>query len=248
MLADVGTPGAKELKRALALEITVEQRFRILEVIDLVTRELRDEITYSLGDANPKIRRAAFRLAERLKDNAIIEAVLPFIDREDLAVVKGTIRSLAQMGSVTAAKAVANTLSKTQDPELVIVCCQALGQVGDPASVEALVQVLGRQGRFWPRRRPWPDQVRATAALALAQIPHPWAIQALAKFADDSHAQIRQIASSALRAPTDAPGPEAREDSTVPELSQALSQLPADSTDFERDAEKETVEEGAETE
>ena len=204
MLADVGPAGARELKRALALEITVEQRFRILEVIDLVTRDLKTEITYSLGDANPKIRRAAFRLAERMKDDEIMEVVAPFAHREDLAVVKGTIRSLAHMGSIAAAKAVTAILDKTGDPELAIVCCQALGQIGDPASVKALVKALGRRRRLglapW-----WPPQVRATAALALAQIRHPWAKTALTKFARDPEAQVRQIATSQPAAAAAAP-------------------------------------------
>ena len=207
MLADLGPPGGRELKRALALEITVEQRFRILEVIDLVTRDLKTEITYSLGDANPKIRRAAFRLAERMKDNEIIEVVVPFAHRDDPAVVKGTIRSLAQMGSIAAAKAVAAILDKTRDPELAIVCCQALGQIGDPASVKALVKALGRRRRFGLGRW-WPPQVRATAALALAQIRHPWAQDALSKFTRDPEGQVRQIASSHAEAAAASPAPE----------------------------------------
>ena len=76
-----------------------------------------------------------------------------------------SVRSLAQMGSVTAAKAVATILDKTRDPELAIVCCQALGQIGDPASVKALVKALGRRRRFGLGRW-WPPQVRATAAFA----------------------------------------------------------------------------------
>ncbi|MEE9264585.1 MAG: HEAT repeat domain-containing protein, partial [Vicinamibacteria bacterium] len=207
MLADLGPAGGRELKRALALEITVEQRFRILEVIDLVTRDLKTEITYSLGDANPKIRRAAFRLAERMKDNQIIEVVVPFAHREDLAVVKGTIRSLAQMGSIAAAKAVAAILDKTRAPELAIVCCQALGQIGDPASVEALVKALGRRRRFGLGRW-WPPQVRATAALALAQIRHRWAKDALKQFARDPEPQVRQIAISHPEAAAASPQPE----------------------------------------
>ena len=195
MLADVGVASGRELKRALALEITVEQRFRILEVIDLVTRDLKTEITYCLGDGNPKIRRAAFRLAERMKDNEIIEVVAPFAHCEDVAVVKGTVRSLAQMGSIAAAKAVTTILDKTRDPEVAIACCQGLGQIGDPASVRALVKALGRRRRLGTARW-WPPQVRATAALALAQIRHPWAIDALRRFARDPEAQVRQIATS----------------------------------------------------
>ncbi len=241
MLADVGPAGGRELKRALALEITVEQRFRILEVVDLVTRNLKTEVTYSLGDANPKICRAAFRLAERMKEDEIIEVVLPFAHSEDLAVVKGTIRSLAQMGSVTAAKAVAKILGKIRDPELAIVCCQALGQIGDPASVEALVKALGRRRRLGLARW-WPPQVRATAALALAQIRHPWAKHALRKFAGDPEAQIRQIATSR----PEPAAPSLEPDSVLEEPADSPMGLAPEPEEVTPESDREEVEEKAE--
>jgi HEAT repeat protein len=196
LLAEMGPAAAEQIKTALNLEVTVEQRFRILEVIDIITRDLRDEVAYCVGDNNPKIRRAAFRLAERLMDEGLIDILAPFAGSTDPGVVKGTIRSLAHLGSKRAAAALSEILAQLSDPELVVACCQALGQIGDPVGIEALGDVLA-QKRFGFLGYRWNDQVRATAALALRQIDDPAAAAVLQPFAKDRDARIRQLSRTA---------------------------------------------------
>jgi len=196
LLAEMGPDAADQIKTALNLEVTVEQRFRILEVIDIITQDLRDEVAYCVGDGNPKIRRAAFRLAERLHDENLIEILAPFATSSDPGVVKGTIRSLAHLRSQRAASALSDILGTLRDPELVVACCQALGQIGDPAGIEALGAVLAERRLGFLGYR-WNDQVRATAALALRQVGDPAAAAVLRPFAEDRDARIRQLSRSA---------------------------------------------------
>jgi diguanylate cyclase (GGDEF)-like protein len=196
LLAEMGPAAAAQIKTALNLEVTVEQRFRILEVIDIITHDLRDEVAYSLGDGNPKIRRAAFRLAERLHDDRLIDVLAPFAASNDPGVVKGAIRSLAHLRSNPAAVVLAEILVTLRDPELVVACCQALGQIGDPAGIEALGNILSEK-RFGFLGFRWNDQVRATAALALRQIADPSAATVLRPFMEDRDARIRQLSRGA---------------------------------------------------
>ena len=196
LLAEMGSAAAERIKTALNLEVTVEQRFRILEVIDIVTQDLRDEVAYCLGDSNPKIRRAAFRLAERLNDVGLIPILAPFAASADPGVVKGTIRSMAHLRSSAAAVALSEIVETLRDPELVVACCQALGQIGDPAGIDALGSVLAaKRFAFFGYR--WDDQVRATAALALRQIGDPSAAVVLEAFVEDRDARIRQLSRAA---------------------------------------------------
>ena len=127
LLSDMGHEAAQLVKRSLNVEVTVEQRFRVLEVIDLVTSDLRDELAYSLGDSNPKIRRAAFRLADRLNDDSLIDVLLPFASSEDPNIVKGAIRSLATLGSSAAVEAVAAALNDAKEPELATASATEVG-------------------------------------------------------------------------------------------------------------------------
>ncbi len=196
LLAEMGPAGAEQIRKALNLEVTVEQRFRILEVIDIVTQDLRDEVAYSVGDGNPKIRRAAFRLAERLHDEGLIEILAPFAASNDPGVVKGTIRSLAHLRTTRAAVVLSEILETLRDPELVIACCQALGQIADPAGIVALGNILAHK-RFGFLGYRWNDQVRATAALALRQIGDPQAAVALQPFAEDRDARVRRLSRGA---------------------------------------------------
>jgi len=195
ILADMGPGAIRAIKRSLTLEVIVEQRFHILEVIDTITLDLRDELTYCLGDTNPKIRRAAFRLAERVGDDDLIEVLIPFVRDEDTNVAKGTIRSLVKLRTPTAVAAVVSILDSTKEPELAVACCQALGQIANPAGIEALRNVVSPKG-FFGFGKGWTGQVRATAVLALRQIEDPRVAGILDQLAKDKDPIIRQLAHS----------------------------------------------------
>ena len=196
ILADIGPEAVRAIKRALTLEVTVEQRFHILEVIDTVTRDLRDELTYCLGDSNPKIRRAAFRLAERLRDDDLIEILIPFVRDEDAGVAKGTIRSLAHLGTPTAVATITSILEITKEPEIAVACCRALGQIGHPLGVPALQTTVKPKGLFG-FGKVWSGQVRATAVLALREIDDPRVPEILEQLSKDKDPIIQQLARSA---------------------------------------------------
>ena len=195
ILAYLGPPAVRAIKRSLTFEVTVEQRFRILEVVDAITSDLRDELTYCLGDSNPKIRRAAFRLVERLGDDELIDVLIPFVRDEDARVAKGTIQSLAKFRSPAAVAAVASILESTGEADLAVACCQALGQIADPAGIDALCKVIAPKGFLWFGKR-WSGQVRATAVLALRQIEDPRAAVFLDQLANDKDSIIQQLARS----------------------------------------------------
>jgi diguanylate cyclase (GGDEF)-like protein len=196
LLAEMGPEAGEQIKRAVVTEVTVEQRFRILEVIDTVTRDLRQELAFSFGDASPKIRRAAFRLFERLHSDSLIDIILPLTRAEEVSVAKGAIRSLAHLRSAAAVEELASILEETEDPRIAIACCQALGDLGQPACIEPLARVLKQKRGFIIRRRRWDEQTRATAALALKQIPDRRASDILASYTKDRHTRVRQVASS----------------------------------------------------
>ncbi|UCC48160.1 MAG: HEAT repeat domain-containing protein, partial [Gemmatimonadota bacterium] len=195
LLAELDADAGEQLRRALATEVTVEQRFRILEVIDTVTRDVRDELAHSLGDASPKLRRAAFRLFERLRDDSLIDIILPLVRDDEPTVAKGAIRSLAHLRSATAVDAIVSILEETEEPKVAIACCQALGELGQASAIDTLARVL-KQRRHLSFRRRWDEQVRATAALALKQISDPRAAQVLSRYAKDRQTRVRQIAES----------------------------------------------------
>ncbi len=196
LLAEMGPIAGKEVKRALATEPIVEQRFRLLEVADSVTKDLADELAAALADDNSKVRRAGFRLFERLKRDDLIDLITPYATDEDPDATKGTVRSLAALGSAPAVEALLAIQKSTEEPKLLIACCQALGQVGDATCIEALARILDER-KFLLFGRRWDEQVRSTAATALRQTSHPKAAEALARCVKDPHPRVRYLARAA---------------------------------------------------
>ena len=193
LLRDLGPRAAAQLKQELTSEVGTEQRFRILEVLDVVTRRVTDELAYCLGDGSPKIRQAAYQFAERVGDPALVAIVAPHTHSADLDLAQSAIRCLAQLGSEDAARILVTTLKSTKKSDHAVACAQALGQIGDTVAVEALAGLLLHK-KSWFRGWKWDDQVRTTAAIALQQIESPEAATALAQVGTDPAPRVRAVA------------------------------------------------------
>jgi HEAT repeat protein len=88
-----------------------------------------------------------------------------------------------------------------------IACCQALGQIGDPASIEPLAKILRPKSLLlWKKR--YSDEVRANAAFALTQINDPRIDDLLRRCAQDEDQRVREIARSVLGSENEAPAEE----------------------------------------
>jgi len=196
ILAQMGAVAARQIKRDIVLEVTAEQRFRLLEIVDTVTQDLTDEIALCLGDGNAKVRRAAFRLADRLRDERLLGVLRDCAGNRDLNLAKGAVRCLARLQCDAAAAALASVLKTAKHPEIAAACCRGLGQLEGPIAVESLGWVLRARKRLTFRRR-WDSQVRATAGLALLQIGNQKAAETLLRFAKDRDPRVRGIVSSA---------------------------------------------------
>jgi HEAT repeat protein len=84
-------------------------------------------------------------------------------------------------------------LNSTDNDQLRIACCRALGQIAKPLCVDSLLKLLLPQRAFIFRKNQ-NSQVRAAAAFALGQISHPKAAESLARFVDDRDLRVREIA------------------------------------------------------
>ena len=92
-------------------------------------------------------------------------------------------------------------LHSTKDTERAVTCCQALGQIADPHSVQAIARIVA-QKRVWFIGRRWNAQVRAAATFALRNIQPATAAQALKPLVNDPDPRVREIARSLRRGST----------------------------------------------
>ena len=193
LLGNLGPAATKILRREVILEGVAEERVRILDVIDNITRNLKIELAYALGDENPEVRRAAFRLAERLNNEDLTSLLLDYANQEDQSMSVFAIKSLGKLKSTGGVDALIFLMRSTQDTERLIACCRVLGQIADPAAIEPLAKIMA-PGGFLSFRKKRNTRVRATAAFALAQIDHPKVAEVLALYVQDRDPRVRQIA------------------------------------------------------
>jgi diguanylate cyclase (GGDEF)-like protein len=207
LLGDMGTEAGEILKKELVLGTSHAERIRILEVIDSVTRDLKTELIFTIESESPEIREAAFQLTERLNNPEVVELLLGYARGPKIGLALEAIKSLGRMKPQGVIEPIVSVMDHTKDTKLLMACCQALGQIGEPSGVEPLLNLLKGKGSFFRRHRKNP-QIRATAAFALAQIPHPRVAEMLSPFVEDPDPRVREIARGRAYAPNATPSKE----------------------------------------
>ena len=197
LLGKLGREASVLLRRELVLESSPEQRVRILEIIDGVTQDLKKELAYTLEDKHFSVRQATFQLMERLKDEKLTPLLVDCAHHKEVTIAVAAIASLGKIKPTTAVEVLVSLLDSCKESERLIACCQALGRIGDPASIEPLAQIMIPR-RFFSLRKRRDPRVRASAAFALTQITHPRVVEILTTYLEDSDSRIRQIAHDAV--------------------------------------------------
>ena len=198
LLKKRGAEAINRLKKMLVLEITPEERLRILDIIDTLTTDLKSELIYALNDGNPRVQEAAFQLAERLNDNQTIEMLLGMIKRGQGNLAVSSVKCLAKLNPPRADEALSTLLNTTKDEALSIACCQALGQIASPASIGPLSDILTPKGFFLLRKKRSP-QLRAAAAFALGQISHPKVTEVFGPLIHDVDPRVQEVAKTIVQ-------------------------------------------------
>jgi HEAT repeat protein len=200
LLGRLGPKAVQRLKRSMMLEISPSERKRILEIIDTMTVDVTHELIFGIGDENPQVREAAYDLAERIKDRQTTKILLDFAKHHNGALAVGAIKCLGKLEVQEAETELIALLNSSNDEQLCIACCRALGQIARPTSIKLLAAMLMPKRLFFFRKKR-SAQLRAAAALALRQIPDRRAADHLANFIDDKDPRVREIARNSLDSP-----------------------------------------------
>jgi HEAT repeat protein len=200
LLEKLGPRAIERLKQFLVLEISAEERARILEIIDTLTTDLKTELFHALGDEDFNVRSAAYRVVERLNDDRVLDWLREFLQSEKPALAASAVKCLGKLKPPDVEADLLALLNSTSDDRLRVACCRALGQIAKPACVDSLVKLLQPQRSFIFRKKQ-SSQVRAAAAFALGQIPHPKAAESLSRLVDDGDPRIREIARKVTNSP-----------------------------------------------
>jgi diguanylate cyclase (GGDEF)-like protein len=200
LLEKLGPKAIERLKHLLVLEISPEERARILEIIDTLTSDLKIELFHALGDEDANVRRAAYRVVERLEDSQVIEWLQEFMQSGKPALAASAVKCLGKLKTPNLEADLIGLLNSTDSDDLRIACCRALGQIAKPMCVDSLLKLLLPK-RSLIFRKNQNSQLRAAAAFAMGQISHPKAAESLARFVEDGDPRVREIARKAQQSP-----------------------------------------------
>jgi HEAT repeat protein len=145
-----------------------------------------DDVRAALDDPAPSVRRRASELAATRPGVAIVDG----LGDTDPSVVEMTAWSLgerAERSSVPALSALASVTSGHADPLCREAAVAALGAIGDPAGLAAVLAALEDK-----------PAIRRRAAAALAAFEGPAVDSALRRCLDDRDWQVRQVAEDLL--------------------------------------------------
>ena len=159
-------------------------RDRTLQSLRRHGRQLSSAVIALMEDPDPEVRSMALVLGATLEDPAAVPYIIALLDDDDWWLRMIAADSLARIGDP---RAVRPLVMASEDPDCAIACIEALGRIGHPSALEALVAHLSR-----------PEvEIRAEALCAIEAIGDRAAIGALERCADqDPSSAIRAQAAS----------------------------------------------------
>lgn len=224
VLRRAGEDGVEVLLDLLVAAPTIEERRGIFMALTGM-KEGTDQLVHMLGHHQWFVVRNVAELAGELALNEAVPALARQLDHEDERVRKAVALALAKIGSTAAAEPLRRALrdkspevrmqaaigvgpkssalamplvvamEEEEDEGVERELILALGRIGSPSAVQALIKFAQPGGRLFGRK---PATLRAAAVEALRLAATPAAIGTLEGLADDGDKQVRAAAHSAL--------------------------------------------------
>jgi HEAT repeat protein len=150
-----------------------------------------DDVLVGLADASATVRERATRAAGTSRaasgSPAVTAALVDLLDDRDPLVVEATCWALGERAERVAVPGLAEVATRHPDPRCREGAVAALGAIGDPAGLAAVLEALGDK-----------PTVRRRAAVALAGFDGPEVGAALERCRADRDWQVRQVADRLL--------------------------------------------------
>jgi HEAT repeat protein len=135
-----------------------------------------------------------------MNDAELTSLLLDYVNHEESSMAVAAIKSLGKLKPEGAIDLLVSLLDSVKETDRLIACCRALGKIADPAGIEPLAKLMV-PGSFFTFRKRKSSLVRASAAFALAQIPHHRVGEVLSLYLADRNPRVRRSAQDYLKTP-----------------------------------------------
>ncbi|MHB1711692.1 MAG: HEAT repeat domain-containing protein [Acidimicrobiales bacterium] len=186
MVALAGHTGDGDTARSGLDDPDAVVRVTALGALERLGRLARGDLTAALSDPHPSVRRRGCELAARRSDVPVSSC----LDDCESSVVEMAAWALGEQGSpasVPALTTLASSLSGHREPLCREAAVAALGAIGAPSGLPAVLAALDDK-----------PAIRRRAAAALAAFEHPDADAGLRRCLADRDWQVRQVAEDLL--------------------------------------------------
>jgi len=192
LIKNKGNDAVFLFKKLLMNESRPEYRARMLDVIDSVSEDLMVELTDTLSDTADVVRRSAFRMAERLKTPEVIQLLIELARGDDSEMAVPAINSLGKLNPAAAVEALIAVVEKSEEKEVVVAACRAMGQIADSLFVVPLEKILMPKRRLFFHKK-MDTAVRVAAVYAISQIQDSRVATLLSALSEDPDYRVREV-------------------------------------------------------
>jgi len=192
LIKDKGNDAVFMFKKSLMNESRPEYRARMLDVIDSISMDLMVELSDTLSDPADVVRRSAFRMAERLNTPEVKQLLLELARSDDPDLAAPAINSLGKLNAAEAVETLIAVMEKSDEKEVVVASCRAMGQIADPLFVVALENILMPKRRMFFQKKT-ETAVRVAAVYAVSQIKDSRVAPLLNALAEDPDYRVREV-------------------------------------------------------
>ena len=184
ILRALGPLALGPLKESLASPTWYLVRNTLNLLADIGDAGMLEDVARCLQHGDGRVRRAAVRALWKLGGPACAPHLLPLFPSTDPETQVEILFGLGQVQAGMAVFVLADFARTTNANErLRIKTIETLGQIGNPAAIQPLAELIRRKGRIFSSAEP--TDVRLAAARALMAIGTPEAVETLGKLVED---------------------------------------------------------------
>lgn len=184
ILRALGPLALSPLKESLSSPTWYLVRNTLNLLSDIGDAGMLEDVAQCLKHSDGRVRRAAVRALWKLGGPACAPHLLPLFPNTDPETQVEILFGLGQVQAGMAVFVLADfARNASANERLRIKTLETLGQIGNPAAIQPLAEVIRRKGRIFTTAEP--TEVRLAAAKALVAIGTPEAIETLRKLIEE---------------------------------------------------------------
>jgi len=197
-IKNLGEKAQRRFEEELNLGLTDEEIRRVVEVLgDLGSEQTTEALRGLIHYPDPAVKKDIMRFLAKLNSGQAKALIIEQLKDTDAEVVSESVHLLGELKCAEAVPGLVRMLESHRSPDgLREELCIALGNIGHPHAVPALINHLNKKSFVFSAHRP--DKERVRAAWALRRFSGPVVEKALAKASRDKSASIALTAQESL--------------------------------------------------